>query len=122
MKKYILIILVAGTLMISGLMIGLGSSNEKPDAIKLQSQEQRVKTYKEMTHPIIVIAISERIETKNTKGNITSGRKASIILQDSKGVTVMFIDDEPYGAAFIASYKKGEVIINTQELKKDTNE
>lgn len=78
---------------------------------KKYSTKWKMEVYENMTPPIIVIASNDRIENKNSKGVVVSGIKGSIILQDSKGTTVTFFDDEAYGAPLINSYKKGDTLL-----------
>lgn len=71
----------------------------------------REEVYENMTPPIIVVAKSERVYPKVVKGYTAPGTKGTIILQDSKGVSVSFMDTDKYGNALHSSYEKGDTIL-----------
>jgi hypothetical protein len=102
------------TLLVLGLF--LFSCDAPTDSYTL---EDRMKTYENMTNPIIVVGTSKRIEYKNKKGNIMNTTKGSVLLQDSKGIIVTFADTEPYGVSLCASYEKSDTLIYNKIISND---
>jgi len=75
------------------------------------STAYRAKVFENMAPPIIVVAVSERVDPYTTKeGKEVNGTYGSIILKDSLNVTVSFTDNELYGNALCASYSVGDTI------------
>lgn len=96
------------TLFMGGISL-LSSCHSEPDVQKIR---YRMGVYENMVPPIIVIAQSDRTVILNNKGEVDSGMKGSIMLQDSKGTTVSFLDDEFYGATLVPSYVKGDTLLS----------
>ena len=77
-----------------------------------ENYSHRVEVFENMKYPIIVVAQSDRVTRTNNKGNTTGWAKGSILLQDSDGTTVYFLDDEALGVSLVASYEKGDTLIS----------
>jgi uncharacterized lipoprotein YajG len=81
--------------------------------INKTSIKYRMDVYENMTPPIIVVAQRPRVVVAtNKRGEPTAGMKGSIMLSDSKGVTVVFTDVEAYGSTLVANYVKGDTLLS----------
>ena len=80
------------------------------------SKPDRYEVYESMTPPVIVVAKSERVNpkliTENGKTRQLEGMRGTIVLQDSKGISVTFTDTDKYGNALHASYQKGDTLLS----------